>query len=97
LGGAVVIEEPLVDLAGLLFKDTGYYHTGNPRPIQNDGEPISNPNFAYSLDFPRSRFYPRICDWSSTFNFQFDLSFWSVLKLYEAGSPPTYYRRIVAR
>jgi len=30
----VVIEEPLVDLAGLLFKDTGYYHTGNPRPIQ---------------------------------------------------------------
>jgi hypothetical protein len=74
LGGAWVIEEPLVDLAGFIVKDAGFYKTGLPRPIQHDGEPISNPDFDYSLNFPRSQLNPRTCDRSSTFNFQFDLS-----------------------
>jgi hypothetical protein len=37
-------------------------------------EPISNPDFDYSLNFPGSRFDPRTRDWSLMFNFQFDLS-----------------------
>jgi hypothetical protein len=52
----------------LIVKDAVFFRMGPPRPIQNNGEPISNPDFDNSLDFPGTRLNPRIRDWSLMFN-----------------------------
>jgi hypothetical protein len=70
----VVIEEPLVDLAGLFLKTLVSIIRGH-RVLFNMMESLSQTlTLTISLDFPRSCLNPRIRDWSSTFNFQFDLS-----------------------